>query len=78
MAVEMCDVEVFVLVNSEGEYVASADADKLAQLYTDDVGDLAEAEGIRRVKLTVKVPLPKPIELVGTASETEEATLKVA
>ncbi len=78
MAAQMVEVEVWVLVDDSGDYVASHDSDALKEAYEDKVQEIGEAAGLRRVKLTVKVPLPKPIELVGTASETEEATLKVA
>ena len=79
MAVQFCDVEVFVLVNSEGEYVAHESEDSLAEVYGERIGELSEAEGTRRIRVTVKVPLPKPIELTGAVvAVEEEAALKVA
>lgn len=72
MAAEMLEVEVWVLVNSEGEWVAHEDAGQLADAYGERIGELADAEGTRRVKLTVKIPLPKPIEIRGEVQVSEE------
>ena len=43
------------------------------------VGDLADAGGLRRLKITVKVPLPEPFELTGEVAANEvPSALKVA
>lgn len=73
MAAEMIEVQVWVMVNDQGEYVAHDDDEQLAAEYADRIGEIAEAGGIRRVKITVKVPLPKPLEVVGTVVEEEPA-----
>ncbi|WP_439628825.1 hypothetical protein [Gemmata sp.] len=73
MAALMQEVEVWVMVNDQGEYVAHADPDKLAEVYAADVGELADAGGLRRVKLTVNVPLPEPFELRGEVKVEEAA-----
>lgn len=73
------EIEVWVMVNDQGEYVAHGDADKLAGLYAEEVGEIAEAGGIRRIRLAVKVPLPEPIELTGeAAAEPEPGELRAA
>ena len=69
-------VEVWVLVNSEGEYVAHEDAGVLAEEYEERIGEMSAAEGLRRVCVKVTVPLPTPIELVGEASVDEESSLR--
>ncbi|VTT99059.1 unnamed protein product [Gemmataceae bacterium] len=75
----MHEVEVWVMLNDQGEYVAHEDADELAAEYAERVGEASEAGGIRRVRLTVKVPLPEPIELTGeAAAEPEPGALRVA
>ncbi|AMV29267.1 hypothetical protein VT84_33035 [Gemmata sp. SH-PL17] len=66
----MVEVEVWVLVDEQGEYVVSKDA-----------GDLQADVGLasRMVKITVNVPMPKAVELVATvAEEPGAAELKVA
>jgi hypothetical protein len=73
MAVAMIDVEVWVLVNECGDYVASDDADALNERFEECVGEIANQEGLRRVKLTVKVPLPNVIEIKGEVKTCEEA-----
>jgi hypothetical protein len=77
MASQTCQVEVWVLVDADGDYGVGREADAASQNYADDVGG---TEGNRRmVKLTLTIPLPKPMELVATIPEEEpgEAELKV-
>ncbi len=75
----MQEIEVWVMVNDQGEFVAHEDGDELAAEYAERVGDATEAAGIRRVRLTVKVPLPEPIELRGeVTAEPEPGALRVA
>lgn len=75
----MQEVEVWIMVNDQGEYVAHTDADGLTERYGEEIGDIAEAGGLRRVKVTVNVPLPEPFELTGAVKVEEECgTLKVA
>ena len=79
MATKYALVEVWVAVDENGDYVAHHDPAELSQAYEDAVRPVAEAEGMRRVKLTVKVPLPEVIELTGEVAVEEDAgELKVA
>jgi hypothetical protein len=67
---EMVEVEVWVLVDENGEYEVSKDA-----------GDLQAEAGLasRMFKATVYTPKPKPVELVATlADEPATAELQVA
>lgn len=72
MATEFKEIEVWVLVDSNGDYVAHEDSGELADAYTDRVGELSAVDGTRLVKFTVKVPLPKPIEIRGEVAVSEE------
>ncbi len=72
MAVLMQEVEVWVLIDSNGDYVASDDADLLNERYEERVQEVSAAEGTRRIKITLKVPLPAVIELTGTVATVEE------
>jgi hypothetical protein len=75
----MKTLEVWILVDSDGDYVASHDADALNGMYADELQELEEAAGIRRIKVTLTVPLPTPIELTGeVAAEPVAGVLKVA
>lgn len=70
MSVEMVEVEVWVMVDEDGNAEVSTDA-----------SDLQPEPGVasRMVKLTVNVPKPKTVELVATiAAEPETGELKVA
>ncbi len=69
-------VEVYVLVDSDGNYACSPDKDNLADLYDEEVGN--GAEFARRVlKLTVAVAVPEFVTLSGTAPAEGEAALTV-
>ncbi|MBP3959591.1 hypothetical protein J8F10_30470 [Gemmata sp. G18] len=64
------EVEVWVIVDEDGNYEVSREADEL-------VGQAGKAS--RMVKITVNVPTPKPVELVATvAAEIDAGELKVA
>jgi hypothetical protein len=70
MEAELIEVEVWVMVDENGDYEVSKDAD-----------DLQPAAGLaaRMVKVTVNVPTPKPVELVATvAAEPATGELKAA
>lgn len=71
MATQYATVEVWVMVDAAGDYVAHSDADSLAEVWEERIGDVKDAEGFRRVKLTVKVPLPTVIELAGEVTADE-------
>ena len=74
MAVEYTTVEEWVLVDSDGNYVVRADDSDLTEAYEEAHQPIGEAGGTRRVKLTVKVPLPTPIELCGEVECEESAS----
>jgi hypothetical protein len=71
-------VEVWVLVDDCGDYVVATDPDRLGEEYEADVQDLANAGGLRRVKVTLTVPLPEPVELTGVVADDGPATLTAA
>ncbi|MFO0823028.1 MAG: hypothetical protein U0792_07895 [Gemmataceae bacterium] len=73
MAAELCEVEVWVVVDEDGDYAVGKDSEAASEAFEADIGSSAE-RGLRRVKVTVKVPLPKPLEVVGTVVEEEPAT----
>ncbi len=70
-------IEVWVLVDENGDHVASHDVDLLDELYADTIGD-GESLGMRYVKCTLTVPLPTTIELTGEVKdEPNTATMTV-
>jgi len=74
----MCEIEVWVVVDANGDYGVGKDSDLAFTNYRDDIG---EPDGATRlVKVLLKVPTPKPVELVGVVPEevTEGAELRVA
>lgn len=76
MAVQYTTVEVWVCVDSDGDYRVGCDEDGAVTAYDEEVGG---TDGRRMVKLTVKVPLPTVIELAGEVTCDESETgLKVA
>lgn len=78
MAVEMCEVEVWVLVDENGDAVADVNPEHLRDEYEADVGDLEPQMARRVVKITVRIPKPRPVELVaviGDEPQTAEVVL---
>ena len=71
-------LEVWVLVDANGDYAASDDADHVRERYGENIGELAEADGFRLVKVTVAVPLPKVIEAAAEVADDEPAEVAAA
>jgi hypothetical protein len=61
-------VEIWVIVDEDGNYVAHTDKDALEERYEEEVGRSSGA-ATRVVRLTVNVPTPKAVELVATVAE---------
>jgi hypothetical protein len=62
---KMCEVEVCVVVDADGNYAAGVDLESATQSYNDTIGALEAAEGFRVVYVKLSVPLPEAIVLVG-------------
>lgn len=74
---ETCEIEVWVLVNADGEYEVGNDADQAYERFEEN----CDTSGARRmVKVVLTVPLPVECVLTGTvpAESTEGAALEVA
>lgn len=67
--------EVWLCVDSCGDYGVGPDAEGARANYEETVQALCDADGFRLVKVSVAVPLPQPVELVGEASDEETASL---
>ena len=63
VATAYVSVELWILVNQDGDYVASHDPGVLNELWEEVVGPMNEAAGFRTVKVIVRVPVPTVIEL---------------
>jgi hypothetical protein len=71
----MHEIEVWVLVDEDGDFVVAKDAADLAERYDDEIGsDSAAAR--RVVKVTLKVDLPSHVELTGEAPAVGAAQLQ--
>lgn len=70
----MTEIEVFVIVDGDGNVVANADLDEASTLANDN--DLGP---VRRVlKLCIKMPTPEPLEVaVELPGEDADATVTV-
>jgi hypothetical protein len=77
---ELVDVTVWVLVDENGDAVSDCDPSHLKDEYEADIGELDPATATRLVKVTLRIPKPKPIELAGTvpAEVCEGSELRVA
>lgn len=81
MAAKMMEVEVFVMVDSDGSYVAHEDIGELENAYVERINDdgTPATHGFRVVKVKLTVPLPVLIEVTGTIPADEEpSTLTVS
>jgi len=78
MAQQTCECECWICVDAEGQYAVGSDEASAREKYTEDVGDLSEVDGFRLVKVSLTVPLPKPIELSGVVAAEETASMSVA
>lgn len=74
MAATFATIEVWVLVDQFGEYAVGKSPIEAAECYGHE-NDALPTEGRRMVKIAVKVPLPKPVELAAEiAEESSELT----
>lgn len=65
---EMLDVEVWVMVDEDGNYAVHHDKDELEQRYEEEVGRTSGA-ATRVVRVALKVPCPRPVEVVANVAE---------
>ena len=54
-------IEIWAMVNGDGEYVATHDEENLSDLYNDCVGGMPA--NCRTIKLTLTVSLPQSVEV---------------
>ena len=77
MATVYATVRVVVVVDENGGYAAGADEDGAVTAYGEQIQCPEDAAGLRQVVLSVRVPLPTPIELSAEVSCEETATVSV-
>jgi hypothetical protein len=69
-------LEIWAMVNEDGEYVATHDEDNLSDLYDDCIG--GTPTNCRTVKLNLTVPLPQPIEVSGEVPDAADGETGIA
>jgi hypothetical protein len=76
----MNEIEVFILINANGEYVLAKEQDDLEQAYIDDIdGDGSGGMATRIIAVTLKVPTPEIITVnVEVPAEPTNATVVVS
>jgi hypothetical protein len=67
------EIEVWILIDAAGDAVAGDDADHVRERYADQIGELADADGFRLVKVKVSVPLPVVIGATAEVADDEPA-----
>jgi hypothetical protein len=72
------DLEVWVMIDDNGDAVVSLDPDTLAEKYEEDVQACSDAGGLRRIKVTLTVALPTVLEAAVKAPDLEEAATAAA
>lgn len=77
-AANTMEIEVLVKVDADGQYEIGVDADDLAKRWEETVGELAADVPTRVVRVTVRVPLPKAVEVrVEIPDEPQDAAVGV-
>lgn len=71
MATEFATVEIWVVVDENGDYDVGNDIDTASERFNDTVG-FEKQTGTRQVKITLKVPLPTVLEVSGEVAVSEE------
>jgi hypothetical protein len=66
---EKSEVNFCILIDENGDYAIGGDENDAAERYADDIGG-DDALAKRHIKLTLSIPLPKPVEVSGEISET--------
>lgn len=69
MSAKTVQVEVWVVIDENGDYDIGPDAETATENYGNNVGDLTSVNGFRTVKVTLTVPLPVVTELTGTVPD---------
>lgn len=71
-------IDIWVLMDAQGDYGVGRDEDDVHNNYTDNVGDMPS--GTRLIKVKLSVPLPSVVEMTGDVPEEKAvgAVLQVA
>ena len=64
----MLEVEVWVKVDANGDYAVGTDADNTQTAYADTIGT-DDGTPCRMVKVTLRIPAPKPVEIECTVPD---------
>lgn len=76
---DVVECELFLIVNASGEYIAHEEENDLMERWVDEANGFQGGEAQRVVRIVVKVPRPKPVEVVVTvAPEPDAATVEAA
>lgn len=67
----MHDVEVWLMVDDDGDYVVAVDESTLGERWADEIGGFC---GARVVKIALKVEVPTPTVVSATVPYTGQAT----
>lgn len=70
-AANLIDVECWVMIDASGNYEIAPDQDTLKTRYEESIGEIG-AEPVRVVKVLLKVPAPKVVEVTAVIPEEEE------
>lgn len=62
----MKTIEIIVIVDEAGDFGVGRDSDEARTSYTEAVGDIAEAEGMRTFILNLTVPVPEVVLATGS------------
>ncbi len=63
------EIEIYAVVDRDGDYEVGKDEDEALERYGDNIGAYASRHTI---KMSLTVPLPKPIEVSATLPEKED------
>lgn len=67
--VELVEVVAWVLVDEHGNWVVDADPDHVGERWEEEIGERCSSDATRLVKVTVKVPKPRAVEVAVTVPD---------
>lgn len=78
MAVELADVEIWVVLDAEGDYGVGRDEQAAMQNYDDEIGGDLTTLAYRKARVVLKMPQPQTLGVVVTIPTEPEPTIQVS
>lgn len=74
----MSDVEVWVVIDQDGNYAVGANEDQAREHYEEDIGAIGDATAFQAYQLNLSVPTPAAIVVSGALKQAGPHTLTIS